>query len=122
MLIAIQEAGLWPQYEEWKRQLVDILAEDGKLHNLPAYKIWDFSGINYVTLDLEPFVTLDKKNETISRTFWEPAHYRQEVGDLIINKMQDKVIDNSIRTNNFGVAINSDDIDGWLTSNRRLLR
>ncbi|MEM6838126.1 MAG: hypothetical protein AAF609_14875 [Cyanobacteria bacterium P01_C01_bin.120] len=63
-LEAIQAANLWSVFEDWKRQVVEITP------------IWDFSVYNFVTA------------ETISddmQYFRDSAHYREEVGNLILN-------------------------------------
>ncbi|MGF1498610.1 MAG: hypothetical protein ACFB8W_17560 [Elainellaceae cyanobacterium] len=63
-LEAIQAANLWSVFEDWKRQVAEIIP------------IWDFSVYNFVTA------------ETISddmHYFRDGAHYREEVGNLILN-------------------------------------
>jgi hypothetical protein len=63
---AIRAAGLWPVFEEWKRELVKIAP------------VWDFSGYNSITT--EP-ISDQTKN------YFEASHYRNEVGDLVLNRM-----------------------------------
>ena len=65
-------------YPEWRRQLVD------KLKQGEAVKLWDFSG------------DVAYRRETVPEPgaagppldwFWEPAHYRRELGDLMLQSM-----------------------------------
>ncbi|WP_017305707.1 hypothetical protein [Spirulina subsalsa] len=63
---AIRVSGLWPEFEQWKRELVNLAP------------IWDFSGYNSITT--EPLT--DSMVHYI-----ESSHYRKEVGDLILNRI-----------------------------------
>ncbi|MCW6037050.1 hypothetical protein K4A83_12340 [Spirulina subsalsa FACHB-351] len=63
---AIRVSGLWSQFEQWKREIVQFAP------------IWDFSGYNSITT--EPL--------TDSMVYYiESSHYRKEVGDLILNRI-----------------------------------
>jgi len=73
-LALLDKAGLWPQFEMWKRWLTVLARAEG----LP---LWDFSGINgYSTESVDALPARGASLEW----FWEPAHYRRELGDLIL--------------------------------------
>lgn len=63
-LEAIYAAGLWPDFEEWKRKVVQITP------------VWDFSG--YTLLNSEEI------NDQMLN-YWDSHHYRRHVGDGILN-------------------------------------
>jgi len=65
-LETIRVANLWPDFEEWKREVVKISP------------VWDFSGYNSITT--EP-LSEDMKN------FLDSSHHTKEVGDLVLNRM-----------------------------------
>lgn len=88
---AIKEAGLWTNFEDWKREVVKIAP------------VWDFSGYNSITT--EP-ISDGMKN------YWDSSHYRKEVGDLVLNRlfqMQEEAI-----PNDFGVLLTTDNIEAHL--------
>jgi hypothetical protein len=65
-LEAIHVAGLWSDLEQSKREITKIIP------------VWDFSDYNSITT--EP-ISNDMKN------FIDGVHYRQEVGDLVLNRL-----------------------------------
>ena len=67
-LEAIYAAGLWPEFENWKRRLVEIAP------------IWDFSG--YTSINSE-------KISDQMLNYWDSHHYRRRVGDKILNTILD---------------------------------
>ncbi|MCT7982832.1 hypothetical protein NG796_05945 [Laspinema sp. A4] len=65
---AIRVAGLWSEFENWKRAIVNLSP------------IWDFSGYNSMT------------TEAIANPmqyYIESSHYRKELGDLVLNRILD---------------------------------
>jgi hypothetical protein len=66
MLLAIQDAGLAQQFDEWKRQIAGIAAD---LH----VPLWDFEAFSSITED--------------KAYWWEPSHYKKETGDLLLQRM-----------------------------------
>ncbi len=75
---ALDIAGLWPLFEEWKRRITEIAAEEG---NVPLY---DFSAFNAFTT--ENIDDVAPRGQAL-KWFWEPAHYRRELGDRIITAL-----------------------------------
>ena len=94
-LEAIYVAGLWSVFEEWKRRVVEIT---------PA---WDFSVYDPITT--EP-ITAEMQY------FKDSVHYREEVGDLILNRML-KYRENDV-SEGFGVLLTSDNITAHLAEVR----
>lgn len=94
-LEAIRVAGLWPVFEQWKREVVQVMP------------VWDFS--NYDTIATEP-ISDEMKN------FIDSAHYRKEVGDLVLNRLLD--YHQQSVPNDFGVLITPANIESHLAKNR----
>lgn len=105
-LEAIYSAGLWPDFEEWKRQVIAMT---------PA---WDFS--DYSSITTEPI------NNNMEN-FVDSVHYDEQIGNLILNRLynshQDRV------PSNFGFLITPSNIEshlakiraerqGWLKNNQ----
>lgn len=117
MLVAIQEGGLWPQYEEWKSSLVRILSEEADHGDSKqmAFPLWDFAGFNSITTEVPPEL---KNPHQIARWFWEPSHMRAETGDMVLSRVFDRPSENTSLHPDFGYLLAPSNIDGWLASVR----
>lgn len=62
----IRLTGLWPEFENWKRQVAEL------------YPLWDFSGYNFVTTEA---VAEDMEN------YIDHSHYTPKIGTLVLNRM-----------------------------------
>jgi len=77
----LEDSGLMPLYRHWRQMLLALLSQrSGQLE----LSVWDFSHVAPYTLEPVP--------EPGVRTgpldwFWEPAHYRRELGDLMLDTM-----------------------------------
>ena len=65
---SIRVAGLWSEFEDWKRAMVNLSP------------VWDFSGYNSMTTE----AIADSMQFYI-----ESSHYRKELGDLVLNRILD---------------------------------
>lgn len=81
----IRAMGLWPTFEQWKRELVRILAEDAAAHpGESPYVLWDFSGYNaFTTEDVPP----EGDATTQMRWYWDNSHFKKELGDIVLDKV-----------------------------------
>lgn len=85
ILESYRAAGLWPLFEDWKRDIVALLDEDGAAHpDLPPVPLWDFSGYTGVTTEAVPPAG-DRR--TTMQGYWEAGHYNSVVGDLALARM-----------------------------------
>lgn len=73
------QSGLWPRFEEMKRTLVTINDEEARRAGRPAFVIHDFSGSQGPTLEDLPTDPAHKM-----RWFWEPVHFKTELGDGVL--------------------------------------
>ena len=102
----VWRAGLWPLFEDWKRRLLRLASDGG------AEALWDFSLLNeYTTEDPPP---QGDKQATL-HWFWEPAHYKAELGELMLGQMLGEPDQARV-----GVLLSEDTIDEHLDTQRRL--
>lgn len=88
---AIDRAGLWSTFEQWKREVVNITP------------IWDFSGYNSVT------------TEAISESmtnYIDNSHYSKYTGELVLNKMFNYEAD--AIPQDFGILLNLNNLESHL--------
>lgn len=77
--------GLWPAFEEWKRAIVTMVADEGRRSpGAGSVELWDFSGYNEITTEQVP-ATSEKGR--FMRWYWDPGHYNSQVGDLVLAQM-----------------------------------
>ncbi len=111
-LEALRVANLYPTFEQWKRDLVHIFSDDAQLYSNVAYPLWDFSGYNTITTesipsDLQPM-----------RWYWESSHFKQPVGDLVIDKVFGYRDESRQIPLDFGILLTSDNIETHLYHTR----
>lgn len=115
-LETIRLMGLNPQFEEWKRDLVRIIAEQSsKNQDKPPINLWDFSGYNTITMETVP--PLDSENQM--EYFIESSHYKKIVGEKVLVKILNlPKSDEYEYPQDFGVLINQDNIEAHLSKIR----
>lgn len=102
MLLAMKEAHLWIQFEDWKREMVRIINEEAKNYNKPPFDLWDFSGFNSVTIESIP---AGGDKSTHMAWYWEGSHYKQQTGEVILKKVLDSPNLSSCDISDFGVKL-----------------
>lgn len=106
-LRAIHSKGLWEQFEQWKLRLLAIADQ----HHAP---LWDFSIITPYNSEPAP-ASATAADEL--KWFWEPAHYKQNVGSLMLASMVPGWCQKNLETP-VGVKLNSNNIDSVLKIER----
>ena len=76
-LLLLEAGGVWPQFETWKRRLLQLAQAEGAA-------LWDFSGFDRYSV--EPIAGLASDADSLD-WFWEPAHYRRELGDIMLSNI-----------------------------------
>ena len=72
-------AGLWPAFEEWKRELARRTSV--ARHNMDV-ELWDFTGFSpYADEGIPP--PGDVLTEV--RWYWEAGHFKKELGDVLLS-------------------------------------
>jgi tetratricopeptide (TPR) repeat protein len=115
LMLALQDAGLWPQFEDWKRDVVKVLADEAKESGEPQFPLWDFSGFNSITVEHLPNA---EDKTTRLHWFWEGSHYRKEAGDLILDRVLDYHAPDRVDPPDFGVKLSLENIESWLVATR----
>lgn len=109
LLLMFDDVGLWPAFEEFKRQLV--LEADRARSRGCNVTVWDFSPPSRYTIQPVPAKD-DRPGE--SPWYWEAGHFKKELGDLILKRL--------LRPNaagpDFGQAIRGESIERHLAQQR----
>lgn len=74
----MQQSGLLVDYPLWLQQIQSLLQQHANV------SFWDFSVRNDYTME-DPYATPNSRKAL--HWFWEPAHYTQALGDLMLNSM-----------------------------------
>jgi len=76
----LQSQGLMPVYADWIRSMEDLVRK----HEGASVIFWDFSGDSSFIHEAIPG---EGVRSGPLQWFWEPAHYRQQLGDIMVNAM-----------------------------------
>lgn len=111
-LVQIQMTGKWSLLEDWKRQLARIATE----HDVP---LWDFNAFDRYSTESPP---LPGDRHTELKWFWEPAHYRSQLGELMLASMLDRQCGIDAPPKRIGVEITQPTLQRHLDAIRSDLR
>ena len=109
-LEVIHAAGLWDIYEEWKKMLVFTIKTEANKSGKSEFKLWDFSGYDMYNSEDVPLKNENKAMEW----FWEPSHYKAELGTLILNRILIPMKNSNEKYPNYGVLLTSQNIKSHL--------
>ncbi len=116
LLEAMRVMGLWPIYEQWKRDLVASLpTQDEGSPSKPTIQLWDFSGYNTITTENYPSKNNPKEP---MQGFMEPAHYKKQVGDMILDRIFDHQNANQEVPEDFGIQLKNENLEDRLAKIR----
>jgi len=107
-LVLFHYAGLWPAFEAWKRELVQIV--DGAATGMDI-ELWDFSGFVEYADEKTP-APGDKASEM--RWYWEAGHFKKELGDLMVAR----IFESSDAPAKWGTRLTSQALDAHLRKQR----
>lgn len=111
----IQASGLWGQFEDWKRMVVEIVELEAIEANATPLQVWDFSGYN--SISVEP-VPPESDKLTRMRYYYESSHYTPAAGDLVLDRIFNLKSPERTIPDDFGVLLTSHNIDAHLTNIR----
>ncbi len=77
----IDDAGLLPHFNEWKRVLTDVVADSG--HGATV-RLFDFSVYNPMTAETVPD---EGDTKTAMQWYWEAGHFKSTLGDWAIDEL-----------------------------------
>jgi hypothetical protein len=96
--------GYWDDIENWKSELVELV--DAEQSSGANVELWDFASYQPYVQESLPS---DNDLDTNLSWFWEPAHYRMALGDIMIAKMRD--MNSPVQ---FGMKLTRDNLSDWL--------
>ena len=80
-LVLFEQTGLWPAYEDWKRELVRrVDAARGTMD----IELWDFTGFSPYTVEPVP---RSGDTRTELQWYWEAGHFKKSLGDQMLANM-----------------------------------
>ncbi|MDA8382468.1 MAG: hypothetical protein M0037_05280 [Betaproteobacteria bacterium] len=114
LLETFKATGLWPQFEAWKKRVVDMVALDARMHpSQQAFALWDFSGYNRLTDEAIP----PEGSTRPMRWYWESGHFKKALGNLMLDRIFGRRPPFPL-PNGFGVRLGPRNIDSRLAAIR----
>ena len=105
LLENLDNVGLWPNFEYWKRQLVTINEQIATDQDTKPFPLWDFNG--YSEVSTEPV-----NDEVLPQWFYDSAHPHVNTGNRILDIISGQQVDD------FGNQLTSNNVDNWLALQR----
>lgn len=107
----IRAAGLWEEFEDWKRALVGIVHEEAAAAGKNPFPLWDFADYSPPTREEVPPLG----DSTLMNYYWESSHFRKELGDLVL----DRVLGGGAESGgDFGILLTAGDVEQHLLTIR----
>ena len=110
-LEVIRAADLWEVYEQWKRMLVSLNESESINSGKAAFKIWDFTGYDAYNSEQVP---LKIEPNRVMKWFWEPSHYKAELGTILLNRVFELDKHSDEVYSSYGVVLSSENIERHL--------
>jgi hypothetical protein len=92
------------KFEYWKEQLVNINEKVANEYNEPPFTLWDFSDINSFNFTNNWRVSIEENNHSI-QWFLDSAHFKRELGDIILDKIFEYSYPDRKEYGDFGVLL-----------------
>ena len=107
-------SGIFPVFEQWKRDLVNIMVQEQAKNPKNSLILWDFSGYNSMTTEAIPAA-----NSRAQMTWYlESSHYKKELGNLVLDRVLSYPKIPPHFPQDFGVIIHPDNIEAHLMNIR----
>jgi hypothetical protein len=109
-------SGNWSEVEKKKRDLVRIVDEENARYpDQPATPIYDFSGYSSITEEEPPAIG----SHAELRYYWDSSHFKQIVGDYVLNRVYGVSDPGRQGPPDFGVQLTAATIESYLANQRR---
>ncbi|MCP4953151.1 MAG: hypothetical protein GY922_15020 [Proteobacteria bacterium] len=105
LLENLDNVGLWPNFEYWKRQLVIINEHIATAQHTKPFPLWDFNGYSEISTEMV-------NDEALPHWFYDSGHPHVNTGNRILD------IVSAQQAGNFGNQLTSSNIDIWLALQR----
>jgi len=115
LLAMMEQTGLWPVFEQWKRRLLREVDRLNAAHPGARIVLWDFSG--YGALQCEP---IPAKGDLahVTRWYWESGHFKPALGEVMLQRVFGAPGTEPAHTE-FGIALNA---ANWSANRERIAR
>ena len=80
----IDALGLWPSWEQWKREVVAANESAALQAGRPPFPLWDFADYDGPALEE---VTEDRQAKRPLDHYWDSSHFKRNLGSLILRRM-----------------------------------
>lgn len=108
----IDAAGLWSQYEQWRRQMLSISLRVAHDYGDTPYKLLDFSTPGDITTEVFPAIG---DSDYHMRYYYESIHFNQQTGALVLDRLkEDREQPDSVITADFGQLLSESNIEAFL--------
>jgi hypothetical protein len=106
LIETMDRMGIAALYAQWKRDLVAMIEGVNQAHpSSQPIQLWDFGDYNTVNTERVP----RPGDAAPMRGYWEPSHYRREIGDLVLARMLGRGA--AALPDDFGVLLTPDTIE-----------
>jgi hypothetical protein len=109
-MIIIEQLGLMPLFEQWKRELIHVI--EAKVNNIEkSYPLWDFTGYTEITTETIPN---NDDEPTNLKWFYDSIHFTPVVGQMMLDRIFDSMSSEAFLPEDFGIRLSSDNLSSHL--------
>lgn len=84
ILALYEAAGLWPAFEQWKRELVARVVRVRRHYPAARIVLFDFSGYGPSACERIP---ARGDRASVTRWYWEAGHFKAALGEVVLRRM-----------------------------------
>ena len=108
LLETLSAGGMWPAFEQWKRDIVAV-TEEVRAQTGADIQLWDFSGYHHFAVEPIP------KQGQVMKYFLDGSHFTDAIGRVLL----DTIYGDGKPDASFGVLLTPQNIEGHLQAIRR---
>lgn len=107
--------GRWELFEEWKRKVTAVVAEDAAAHPDAPVPLWDFSGYNSVTTEPLP---PEGAPAGSWKYYLDTVHFSRVTADLMVDRMFDFHEAGRVIPDDFGIRLTPANVEQVIADTR----
>ncbi len=82
LLEALDATGLWPAYEQWKRDITKVVDKVQSEQSVQTIALWDFSGYNRYSMEALP-----EQPDQAMKWYIDSSHFSDALGKRMLDQM-----------------------------------